>query len=420
MAVALGDGVIYLVNPIPFAQVGWVNAPSRIVPPAEWTSRPPSSKTPIRDTKRAPRHNKHILEHKVLRVSLTVKPPARFRQTYSCRGGRRPGAANVGQASDLCHVGVVVERHPLRHRRCTVGCTRSPSCAIMTCSVGGCPGRKVRGAFRRGLKEHSPMKTHDIPRSGKRGRIVAYKSRYGQCEREDVKPTKPWTQAQLDAQEAFGDASSRLKDLTDEQQDAWAVAGRKVRSHPRGGQSGPLTAQNFLTAINRNQALLRLPPFLYPPERPVFETNPVGAFRIIQGKRGPALKLSVAKAPAGHILVYASRPYTLEPKVLRQVPLPRPAAGSGPRRERHHRAVREEVWPPVAWLADHPSHRATSEWVARSSPANRRGFPRWKGPGGLTQTPPNARRDRLIPKHTLRIPSGCPPDAFRSNTLAVG
>jgi hypothetical protein len=153
------------------------------------------------------------------------------------------------------------------------------------------------------------MKTFDIPKSGKLHKVVAFKSRFGQCERTHTKSAKPPTKAQCDSQAVFGKASSLLATFTDEQLDAWREAGKKVRSHPRGGQSGPLTAQNFLTAINSNQALIGLEPLLYPPERPVFAANPVNGFSITLGKRGIALKLSVAKTPTAPILVYASRPY---------------------------------------------------------------------------------------------------------------
>jgi hypothetical protein len=153
------------------------------------------------------------------------------------------------------------------------------------------------------------MKAHDIPKSGKRGRIVAFKSRFGQCEREHTRSTRPRTAAQRHAQSAFGGASLGWNDLTDEQRDAWRAAGKKVRSHPRGAQSGPLTGQNLFTAINRNQALLGLPPLVHPPERPVFGPNPVAALSIIQDRGEVALRLSVTAAPAGHILLFASRPY---------------------------------------------------------------------------------------------------------------
>lgn len=175
------------------------------------------------------------------------------------------------------------------------------------------------------------MKVFDIPKSGKRGRIVAFKNRFGQCERAHTPPTKRRTAAQRRAQSAFGRASVGWNVLTEEQRDAWCVFAKTVRSHPRGGQSGPLTGQMLFIAINRNQAVLGLPPFVYPPERPTFGPNPVGALSITQGQDGVALKLSVAKVPAGHILVFASRPYNAGrrycDKFICLGPLPPPAGG---------------------------------------------------------------------------------------------
>jgi hypothetical protein len=63
------------------------------------------------------------------------------------------------------------------------------------------------------------------------------------------------------------------------------------------------------TAINRNQAALGLPPLDYPPERPRFGPNPVVAFRMTVQRDRLALKLTVSKAPAAHILVFASAPF---------------------------------------------------------------------------------------------------------------
>jgi hypothetical protein len=63
------------------------------------------------------------------------------------------------------------------------------------------------------------------------------------------------------------------------------------------------------TAINRNQAALGLPPLDYPPERPEFGPNPVVGFRITLQRGRLALKLTVSKATAAHILVFASAPF---------------------------------------------------------------------------------------------------------------
>ena len=153
------------------------------------------------------------------------------------------------------------------------------------------------------------MKAFDIPKSGKRGSVVAFKSRFGQCEREHTPSQKPRTAAQRRSQSDFGAASARWNYLTEDQRKAWRDYGRKVRSHPQGGQSGRLTGQMLYTAINRNQAALGLPPLDYPPERPEFGPNPVVGFRITVQRGRLALKLTVSKAPAAHILVFASAPF---------------------------------------------------------------------------------------------------------------
>jgi hypothetical protein len=55
------------------------------------------------------------------------------------------------------------------------------------------------------------MKVLDIPKSGKRGKIVAFKSRFGQCERGKAKPTKRSTAAQFHAREDLGSVSPWLE-----------------------------------------------------------------------------------------------------------------------------------------------------------------------------------------------------------------
>ena len=142
------------------------------------------------------------------------------------------------------------------------------------------------------------MKTFDIPKSGKRGSVVAFKSRFGQCEREHTSSRMPRTAAQRRSQSDFGAASAGWNYLTEDQRKAWRAYGRKVRSHPQGGQCGRLTGQMLYTAINRNQAALGLPPLDYPPERPRFGPNPVVAFRITVQRDRLARRRYRRRAPA--------------------------------------------------------------------------------------------------------------------------
>jgi len=175
------------------------------------------------------------------------------------------------------------------------------------------------------------MKKRDVPSSGKRGTTVSFQSRYGQCERTDTPSTKPRTYAQICSQTKFGAASARWNYLTNDQRAAWRAYAKNVRSHPQGGQSGPLTGQVLFTAINRNQAALGLPPYDFPPERPDFPPLPVTGFTISQNGGRVALTLALSQPPAGHILIFASRPYNEGrdycDKFLYIGPIPPPSAG---------------------------------------------------------------------------------------------
>ncbi|MEI6780374.1 MAG: hypothetical protein WCQ21_05565 [Verrucomicrobiota bacterium] len=52
------------------------------------------------------------------------------------------------------------------------------------------------------------MKTLDIPKSGKHGNTVAFRTRYGQCERQHGKPTNARTEVQCQWRELLGAVSA--------------------------------------------------------------------------------------------------------------------------------------------------------------------------------------------------------------------
>jgi hypothetical protein len=60
------------------------------------------------------------------------------------------------------------------------------------------------------------MKARTIPQSGKHGQIVAFKSRFIQCERQHLPLAKRRTAAQRRAQSDFWEASLAWNDITDE------------------------------------------------------------------------------------------------------------------------------------------------------------------------------------------------------------
>jgi hypothetical protein len=175
------------------------------------------------------------------------------------------------------------------------------------------------------------MKVLDIPSSGKRGTIVAFQSRYGQCERAFTPSTKARTDAQICSQLKFGKASAGWDYLNDDQRAAWRAYAKQVHSRPQGGQCGPLSGQVLYTAISRNQAALGLPPHDFPPERPDFPSLPVTGFTISLNDGQLALNLALSQTPVGHILVFASCPYNQGraycDKFLYLGPLPPPTGG---------------------------------------------------------------------------------------------
>jgi hypothetical protein len=90
-------------------------------------------------------------------------------------------------------------------------------------------------------------------KSGRCGDWVWYLRHGKQCRRLYVKPRDPRTPAQRYWRAMFGAASSKYsQSLTQEERRACIVAGSKLRSRPRLGQSGPLNGQHY--SIRRDYA----------------------------------------------------------------------------------------------------------------------------------------------------------------------
>jgi hypothetical protein len=92
-----------------------------------------------------------------------------------------------------------------------------------------------------------------IPKSGRHAEWVYYMLRGRLCLRRYVVPHDPRTPGQLRSRAAFAAASkawSHSNQLTQEQRGAWYAAGAKIQSHPRLGQSGPLTGQQHFVGRN--------------------------------------------------------------------------------------------------------------------------------------------------------------------------
>jgi hypothetical protein len=152
------------------------------------------------------------------------------------------------------------------------------------------------------------MKELDVPKTGKRGNIVSYISRYGQITRQYVVPRDPHTAAQMDRRASFGRARFLWGKLSDEQRFGWNNSAAGNRTEPSLNQSGRLSGYLLFMRINCNLAAIGLPMIQDPPDIPQFGENPVGQLSITNNKCVIALKLKVSRAPAADILVFGSKP----------------------------------------------------------------------------------------------------------------
>jgi hypothetical protein len=152
------------------------------------------------------------------------------------------------------------------------------------------------------------MKELDVPKSGKRGTVVSYRTIYGQISRQYVVPHDPHTADQVERRTAFGRARFLWRTLSEEQRVAWArtASGRRTRTRLR--QSGPLSGYLLFIQINCNLAAIGLPMVLDPPDAPKFPENPVGQLLITNANGFARLQLTVSGPPTRFTIVSGSRP----------------------------------------------------------------------------------------------------------------
>ena len=170
-------------------------------------------------------------------------------------------------------------------------------------------GRRANDPIRSGPGPANVMaKKLDVPQSGKLGTTVNVNTRYGQIQRQYVKPIDPKTPAQMTIRSNLGHVASRWRALTEEQRLAWTVGGRDAETQRRLGRSTFLTGCQFFIKINSARAAIGLEQLDDPPGMPEFDENPVGALSITNNRGAIALKLSVPSAPAEHTLVLGTAP----------------------------------------------------------------------------------------------------------------
>ena len=143
----------------------------------------------------------------------------------------------------------------------------------------------------------------DVPQSGKLGTTVNVNTRYGQIQRQYVKPKDPKTPAQMMIRSNLARVSARWRAITEEQRQAWTAGGRDAETQRRLGRSTYLTGSQFFNKVNCARVDIGLEELDDPPQIPEFAENPVGDLTITNSRGTIALKLSVPSAPAEHTLV---------------------------------------------------------------------------------------------------------------------
>jgi hypothetical protein len=79
-------------------------------------------------------------------------------------------------------------------------------------------------------------------------------------------------------------------------------------SHPRCGQNGPLTGEQFFTGINSVLGCVGLPPLWEPPARVIFQLSPVRGLVATNDENGVRLFLELASLPTEDIMVFGQAP----------------------------------------------------------------------------------------------------------------
>ncbi len=97
-------------------------------------------------------------------------------------------------------------------------------------------------------------------------------------------------------------------ELTDAQREAWNVAAATYRSHPRQGQSGPLTGLHLFIRVNCKLALFGLQPLDTPPPPPVFPELAPQDLAITNTAGVIAVKLVCPADPGDNTMLRASPP----------------------------------------------------------------------------------------------------------------
>ena len=175
------------------------------------------------------------------------------------------------------------------------------------------------------------MKLKHISRNEKDGSTVVFAGRYGLVSRRRVIPTNPRTERQSEVRRHLAEQARRFGDLTDAQREAWNAAAATYRSHPRQGQSGPLTGLHLFIRVNCKLALFGLEPLNTPPPPPEFPELAPQDLVITNTAGVIAVKLVCPADPGDNTVLRASPPQSAGVGTCREFRIigtcPAPVAG---------------------------------------------------------------------------------------------
>jgi hypothetical protein len=175
------------------------------------------------------------------------------------------------------------------------------------------------------------MKISSIPKSGRKGAVVYFNSRYGKVARAHVCPRNPRTPEQQAHRNNVRAVSGRWCTLTPQQRSAWSTATASQNFVTDTGGRGRLNGYNFFVSLNTRRADLDLPQFDLPPAEPVFPRNRVAELAITYPGGRFTLRLRVPSPPAQYTLVQGAAPVRTGVRCVQHFPflglLPPPTDG---------------------------------------------------------------------------------------------
>ena len=122
------------------------------------------------------------------------------------------------------------------------------------------------------------MKKLDVPQVGSQGDVVASRNHYGPHWRKKGRPKRRLTPAKRHSEAGMRTAADVWENITDEQRQAWDVAGARTPSRKVLGKAGHLSGHELCSKINNSRAAIGLEPLEWPPVPVEFGPSQVVGF----------------------------------------------------------------------------------------------------------------------------------------------